>query len=169
MQGSTAGADSAVAYNSSTETYTFTIGQNSDGSSRATNRGELYNEISSALTNYSGSDTTAVAKLKVNVPAGTSTSLSSIATSGQLAGGVNEQEGSYSFDITGAIKEAGDTITVGGQTFTVVQGSADATKDQFSISGTSATITGGSEAMLAQANQQPQGVRLWAPQSLFIT
>lgn len=134
-QGTTAGAASSVSY--SNGKYTFTIGQTAGGDSLATNRGELYNEIKASLDNSVDPE---VAKITVKVPSNTEETLSDIATTGAFAGGKNQTAGEYTFSIDTAFKEAGDTITIGGKTFTgVIAATADASKGEFLIATDSAT------------------------------
>ncbi|MCU1807056.1 flagellin [Cytobacillus firmus] len=69
-----------------------------------------------------------------------------------LNGGVTEQLGSYSFTIAEDL-EAGETITISGQEFTAVKGTADASKGQFSIdSDTDATAASLAAAIDANAS-----------------
>jgi len=63
----------------------------------------------------------------------------SMTGSKSLANGKAEVKGVYKFKMTDMINEAGDTITIGGKTFTAVKSGADATKGQFNIS-TTATL-----------------------------
>ncbi len=113
--------------------YTITIGADASGNSVATNRGELYNEITASL------NTAGITEFAAKVPTSTGTVLSSIDTSGELTGGKVEVAGDYSFDITKAFEEAGDTITIGGKTFTGVIGTADASKGEFEIAANNTT------------------------------
>jgi len=56
-----------------------------------------------------------------------------------LSNGKAEVKGAYKFTMSDSFNEVGDTITIGGKTFTAVNGSADATKGQFDIATTNAT------------------------------
>ncbi len=123
-------------------TYTITIGADASGNSLATNRGELYNEITNGLAAGTGtvaSPTGPITAFTAKVPTSTETTLSSIATSGTLTGGKAEVLGDFSFDITKAFEEAGDTITIGGKTFTGVIGAANAANGEFVIAANSTT------------------------------
>lgn len=120
--------------------YTFTIGTDGNGESLAINRGTLYNEINSAIKNYTfASDDQ---KISVKVPVDTAEKVTSVATSGTLAGGKNEATGTYRFSVNSAFKEAGDTITIGGQKFTAVLSGADASKGEFNVGPVQAKVTG---------------------------
>lgn len=136
-QGTGASTASAVTYDA-TDGYTFTIGTNADGSSLATNRGELSNELTKALT--AGGAPAEAANIKVTNPTNDTTAiaLSDINTSNVFAGGVDETAGAYSFDLSGAFKEVGDTITIGGKTFTAAGATADPAKGEFDITGNAA-------------------------------
>ena len=141
-QNAAAGTDTTVAY--AIGTYTFTVGQTSGGASKATNRGELYNELSSALVNGTSDATqnAEIAKLALKVPTGTDTTVTAVGASGTMANGRAETKGVFEFRLTDRFEEAGDTITIDGQTFTSVLNNADAAKGQFSV-GTQTQITGG--------------------------
>jgi len=142
--------DSKVTYNA-TDGYTFTIGQNANGTSLASNRGELNNELTKALkeleTNVgsSAADIAAATAISVAKPNNdtTSTPLSDITTSGAFASGVNEAPGAFSFDINTTFKEDGDTISIGGKTFTAKSSGADASKGEFNIGAQASTLIGG--------------------------
>jgi flagellin len=130
VQDTTAGAPSTVGYDAGTTTYTFTIGQLLDGTPRATNRGELYNELKSLIDNSINAE---IQKLAINVPSNTQEIVSNVTATGTLSGRVQEVAGEYEFSIDIAFKEAGDTITIGGQTFTAVLSGADPTKSEFNL------------------------------------
>jgi flagellin len=121
--------------------FEFTIGRTADGQSLANNRGELYNELLAAIKAEGGN------KITVKLPENTDASLTTIppvgaaGTVSTLGGGVTEALGAYTISITDQIKEAGDTITIGDQTFTAVLGAADVTKGQFTIGSASALAT----------------------------
>jgi flagellin len=132
--------------------YIFTIGQNSGGVSRAANLGTLYNEMRRTINAYNGSPgfPSATEIAVVAPPAqitGQPVTLTAIGDKGQLAGGVAEQNGAYSFDITKVFKEDDDSITIGGQKFTAVLSGADASKGQFNIGHIEAKLTGGEAAV----------------------
>lgn len=118
------------------------------GNSLATNRGELYNQISSVVdtfdfaTNGGGADEA----FKLQVPSNTEAEVTNVASAGTFAGGSNEVAGAYAFTLTNAFEEAGDTVTIGGRTFTAVYGTADASKGQFSIGNPDATTTATAQA-----------------------
>lgn len=153
VQGTGTSTTSSMSLSGST--YTITVGTDANGNSLAIDRGTLYNQVSSAISSYATANagwSAGSSGFSVAVPTDTATPLSNIATSGSFASGVTEQDGSYSFDITKAVKEAGDTISIGGQTFTAVNGAADATKGQFDISSDSATTEAGSLLSAIQAN-----------------
>ncbi len=128
--------------------YIFTIGQTSSGDSRAQNLGTLYNEMKSAISNYSSSTGfTSTNKISVVEPAsqitGQPVTVPVAGDSGTLADGVAEQNGNYEFELTDVFEEAGDTITIGGQKFTAVLSGANASKGEFNIGNIEATLTGG--------------------------
>ena len=50
-----------------------------------------------------------------------------------MTGGIKAQKGSYEFNLTTKMA-AGETLTIGGQTFTAVEKDADATKGEFNVS-----------------------------------
>jgi flagellin len=138
--------------------YTITIGADASGKSLATNQGELAMEIVNGFKVGSGtvaSPVGVITDLKVKMPTGPSTAnpLSNIdGTTGNLSGGVDEVLGDFSFDLTTAFKEAGDTITIGGKTFKGVMGGATASKGEFDIAanaGTAPTVAAQITSILA--------------------
>ena len=126
--------------------FTFTIGQTAGGESLALTRGALYNELKSAINSYDSAtgftDTNEIVVQELT--SNTAEVVSNLdGTGGTFAGGVTEVNGSYQFTISNVFEEAGDTINIGGQTFTAVLSGADATKGQFNIGNIEATLTGG--------------------------
>jgi len=115
-------------------TYTITIGTNSDGTSVVSNRGELYNAIvnSATYSNISSAFT-------LGVPTNTEEALVPFG-SAVSSGGVTEVRGEYTFTLQDKFEEAGDTVTFGGKTFTAVIGTADLSKGEFSIGATADAI-----------------------------
>ena len=109
----------------------ITIGTDATGKSLAKDRGTLFNELDTAVKGFTFAD--ANDKFTVKAPAGTSSAVTDVAANGKFTGGVAEVKGKYSFDITTAFKEAGDTITIAGKTYTGVIGTADPSKREFSI------------------------------------
>jgi flagellin len=128
--------------------YSFTVGQTAGGDSRASNLGTLYNEMKSAISNYdSTTGFTSTNAISVTEPpsqnTGQAVTLTTAGETAELAGGVTEVNGQYALTIESPFEEAGDSITVGGQTFTAVLSGADASKGQFNIGNIEATLTGG--------------------------
>lgn len=74
----------------------------------------------------------------------------------QVTGSVAEVQGKYTLTVdSGATITAGSTVVVGGETFTAVSGSADASLGQFSIDGTAdtaATATAQANSLAAAIN-----------------
>ncbi|GGA43656.1 flagellin [Paenibacillus physcomitrellae] len=143
-QGTTAA--SSVSY-SAAGGYEFTIGQNADGTSLASNRGELNNEMTKALEAAVTADPLNATKyqaISVTKPENATTSIpvTDVTANGTFAGGVEEHQGTYSFDITKPVMEDGDTITVGGKTFTAKSSGADASKGEFNIGASLSTVNG---------------------------
>ncbi len=135
VQGTTAG-EASTASADGDGNITITIGQTADGQSLATNRGELYNEI------VAGLDDGSITTITVKEPSNTAEPLGTIASTGTLTGGVTEVPGEYTFELTKAFTEAGDTIEVDGKTYTAVFGTvnaAGAARGEFSIAADAAT------------------------------
>jgi len=138
--------NSTIAQDAVTGAITISIGTDAAGNSLLGSKytdpnakptvGDLYTAITTA-DNYATSGFTvnvqgvASADTLANYKSSVTSDTNLYSTS--FAGGVNETNGVNTFSITSAVKEAGDTITVGGQTFTGVSGAADATKGQFSV------------------------------------
>ncbi len=132
------------AYNSSTGKYTFTIGTNaSNGASLAITKDTLYSEINDAINN--STDTNIKGKIAVTAPTNGGTAISGsveTATPVAFAGGVDEVAGKYSLDVTDDFEESGDTVTVGGKTFTSKTSGAVAANGEFNVGNTSVALTG---------------------------
>lgn len=141
----------------------FNIGTDAAGKSlfTGTNRGELANFLKGMdATNYATSGVTisvpeapnangpASAEKLINMPDRTKIATASTIYSGALAGGVAETVGVSTFSIATEIKEAGDTITVGGKTFTAKTDGADATKGEFNIGSVQGSATATAAASL---------------------
>ena len=137
VQASGDGASSS--YTSSGGVHTITIGTDASGNSLASNRGELSNEI-----NNIEAFKDATIDLQEVPDALTGEELVAFGESsvGDMAGGVNEQVGVYSFKLEDQIDEAGDTITVDGKTFTAVNSGADVSKGEFSMEATHGNVVG---------------------------
>lgn len=139
-QSTTANAASSLAIDGSGN-YTITIGADADGNSKATDRATLFNEIKSALDAHeSGTGFTATNRISVKAPSSSAESLVDFTGTYTMSGGINEQAGDYTLTMSKEIKEAGDTVTVGGKTFTAVFGTADTAKGQFSIGANASSI-----------------------------
>ena len=137
-QASTAGTETTFAQAAGLKgKVTITIGTDDSGNSLAKDRGTLFNELDTAVKNATWVDATT--KFSVVAPAGTSSAVTNVAASGTFSGGVAEVKGDFNFDITTAFKEAGDTITIAGKTFTGVIGTADTSKRQFAIAADAGT------------------------------
>ncbi|GBF32286.1 flagellin protein FlaA [Desulfocucumis palustris] len=141
IQGTTIGGVSKI--DSTTNTMTITIGKNADGTSRAQNRGQLYNEINNLLLNATAATinniTGAAAngvKLEVLQPAGSESEVVNLTTDGEtgtFSGGKNEVKGVYKFELKDVFNEAGDTITIAGRTFKATLQNAVAANHEFDI------------------------------------
>jgi len=151
LQGSVAGEASKLEIDGDGN-YIFTIGQTAGGESLAQTRGALYNELKSAIENYDQTTGfTATNEITVLEPANTGEAVSNLdGTGGTFSGGVAEQRGQYQFAITNVFEEAGDTITIDGQTFTAVLSGADASKGEFNIGNIEATLTSGEDVDTSQ-------------------
>lgn len=125
--------------------YTFTIGQTVGGDSLAQTRGSLYNELNSAINNYDATTGfTDSNEITVLQPVNTGEAVTNLhGTGGTFSGGIAEQNGQFQFTISNLFEEAGDTITIEGQTFTAVLTGAVASKGEFNIGAIEATLTGG--------------------------
>ncbi len=146
LQGATADTSSKLEIDGDGN-YTFTIGQTAGGESLAQTRGALYNELKSSIDNYdTATGFTDTNEITVLEPANTGEAVSNLdGTGGTFSGGVAEQNGQYQFSITDKFEEAGDTITIDGQTFTAVLSGADATAGEFNIGNIEATLTAGED------------------------
>lgn len=143
----------------------FNIGTDASGKSLFTgdNRGELTNFLKGITggVGYAGAGVTitvpedpnangpASAEKLINMPDRTQVATASTIYTGALTGGVTEVQGVSTFSIAAAIKEAGDTITVGGKTFTAVTSGANATKGEFNIGSIQASSKGDAAANLS--------------------
>ncbi len=144
-------ATSSLVIDAVTGNYTFTIGKNGDGTSRASNRGELYNELKYAIDNATFAPGQ---EIKVLVPSNTQESTNGnieTASPAALTGGRNEAPGKYEFEITSLFKEAGDTIKIGGKTFTAVIGTPNNANGEFAIGATAKDIVDGTATLETQA------------------
>jgi Flagellin and related hook-associated proteins len=137
-------------------TVEFKIGTDATGKSlfQGTDRGSLTNYLKS-ITGYSSLNITlddptgaATAEQLVGMQDSTKAATAQTYSSATMSGGTTEVRGVNTFTLTNAIKEAGDTITVDGQTFTAVKSGADVSKGQFNIEATSGTSTAGAAATL---------------------
>jgi flagellin len=130
----TSATASQMGFNSTTNTYTVTVGVDGTGKSLAVNAGTLYKEVASSISTYNTNNAASPAQFNVDMPTSTAAPIpASIATTGTFAGGITEQVGKTQFNLSTAFKEAGDTVSFGGKTFTAVLGNANAANGEFNI------------------------------------
>ena len=145
-------ASTATSITSDASSITIKIGTDADGNSLLGSKysdpsakptvGDLYTEITNSADYAASGFTVAVSGASDDPLANYQKKVVSDTTlySSEMAGGVNETLGVNTFSLTSVFKEAGDTIQVGGQTFTAVSG-AYTGANQFDISKTHATAT----------------------------
>jgi len=121
--------------------YTIELGTDASGNSlfTGTTRGDLFNYVNNLVKTSADSTKT---DIQLNAMAGNTTgqALTTVTGSGSISGGVTETPGVYTAKLSKAYTEAGDSISVGGKTFTTVFGAADLTKGQFSIGADAHTL-----------------------------
>jgi flagellin len=144
-------ASTASSYSTSGGVHTITIGTDASGNSSFTGstRGELFNYIQGIASFASATD------ISLQQPAATGTALTTIPSSGTMSGGKAEQAGDYKFTLSTKFTETGDTVSIGGQTFTA-SSNADVSNNQFSIVAKHADLNGtavvGTDMATAAAN-----------------
>lgn len=131
----------SVSGSGANEVIEFKIGTGADGTSlfKGDDRGSLTNYLKS-ISGYSSLDVTlddpvgaATAEKLVGFQDPTADATAKTYSTGTMAGGVTEIRGANTFTITDKFEESGDTITIGGKTFTAKATGADPTKGEFSI------------------------------------
>uniref|UniRef100_UPI0035ABF894 flagellin N-terminal helical domain-containing protein n=1 Tax=Candidatus Desulfosporosinus nitrosoreducens TaxID=3401928 RepID=UPI0035ABF894 len=158
QQAGTSQADT-VTTDSTNKIISFNIGTDASGNSSFTgtqNVGSLYNYLSN-MSGYGSSGVTITAPTQANssdpltnMEDSTQTATAKTLYSQAMSGGVTETQGTNTFTITNTFDEAGDTINVGGQTFTAVSSGADASKGQFNIDAKNGYLQGGAAADLTK-------------------
>ncbi|MBP1992645.1 flagellin [Paenibacillus eucommiae] len=131
--------------------YTFTIGEDAAGTSLATDRATYYNQLKSAIDDFSingnaGAGFALGEAITVKPPASADSPLTAFNnTVATIGGGVNEVAGVYDLKLDKKFTEAGDTVKIAGKTFTAVIGTADPSKGEFQLATTSALVGASTE------------------------
>lgn len=149
-----AGTSQASTVTSAAGVITFNIGTGADDKSLFTgdDRGSLTNFLKGIAggVGYAGAGITlddpvgaASAEKLIGFQDSTAVATAQTYSTGTMAGGVTEVRGVNTFTVSDKFEEAGDTVTVGGQTFTAKTSGANAANGEFNIGATNAfTIAG---------------------------